>query len=183
MSILSKIPKKVILPKKINIFIFLEFLLFKGFRMVKIEIMKDPHLYSWANIERTAFDCNYCINKIAKKIGVSKKTLYNKLMFFYDNNPVYIVNWMRSVRARGMLETGHSIKNVMQKLGYKSRSHFCNDCFKWHKKTPRQLQKKESEAKKRNIKIVNDLCELINQTDDIVFFKKILNSKLREELF
>ena len=144
--------------------------------------MKYPHLYSWDNLDRIAFDCNYSVQNIAKKIGVSRKTLYNKFMFIYDSNPVYIVNWMRAIRARGMLETGYSIRIVMQKLGYKSRSHFTKDCLKWHKINPKNLQQKDSLAKKRNKKIVDELCRSINQIDDIAILKKILISKIKAKL-
>ena len=107
------------------------------------------------NWEQIAEESLYSTHALAKIVGVSVRQLER---YFEEENrgrPHEWLNQLRQTRAMQLLNSGRTVKEVANQLGYKQASHFSREFKRYHSIAPADVsalgnQKSQIDTKSRD---------------------------------
>jgi transcriptional regulator GlxA family with amidase domain len=96
---------------------------------------KLNHIQSWSELARQA---NWSVSALAKKCGVSARTLERYFLKDMGKCPKAWLSEQRQLLASKLLLDGSSVKETAACLGYKNQHHFSRDFKKQYGRPPSQ---------------------------------------------
>jgi transcriptional regulator GlxA family with amidase domain len=94
---------------------------------------KLPNLDGFWNL---ASECQYDSQQLARRLGVTQRHLQRLFKAQLQCSPQRWLREQRMHRAREMLRTSGSVKEVAYELGFCSASQFCRDYKSWFGQQP-----------------------------------------------
>jgi transcriptional regulator GlxA family with amidase domain len=102
-----------------------------------------PHLDSFWKL---ASECHYDSQQLARQLGITQRHLQRLFKAQMQCSPQRWLREQRLCRAREMLRTSTSVKEVAYALGFCSASQFCRDYKSWFGQQPWSERRDRSRA-------------------------------------
>src|SRR5881296_300705 len=99
----------------------------------------SSRLARFTNWPQLAGEANYNAKKLAERCGVSLRQLERFLPQATGKTPQRWLNELRQQKAFELIASGHSVKEVSFRLGYKQSSHFSREFKRFHGVAPSEL--------------------------------------------
>jgi AraC-like DNA-binding protein len=87
----------------------------------------NAHLHHTQNWDELAYEVNWSASKLAKKCGVSVRTLQRYFIKQLDKTPKAWLTKQRQYKAFDLLRGGKSVKETASQLGYQHQQHFSRE--------------------------------------------------------
>jgi transcriptional regulator GlxA family with amidase domain len=105
-----------------------------------------PELHHLDGFRKLAAECHYDSRRLARQLGVTQRHLQRLFKVQLECSPQRWLREQRMCRAREMLRTSGSVKEVAYELGFRSASQFCRDYKSWFGQQPWSERRLRSRA-------------------------------------